>query len=153
MPRQRSTGTAAFELQAVRMVTDRKLAVAEVARRLDVGETLLRTWKRALEERGRDAFPRHGHPTPAADGLRRLRAENARLRAEPERKALIDTVPHPDREPHALRERGLQVEDAEEPGVGPGERVLLGLDRVPASRRLLGSGRSHRGSTLPCHRP
>ena len=82
MPRQRSTCAAEFKLQAVRMVTDQKLSVAEVARRLDVGENLLRTWKKAFEERGNDAFPGHGHPTPAADELRRLRAENTRLRAE-----------------------------------------------------------------------
>ncbi len=28
------------------------------------------------------AFPGHGNPTPADDELRRLRAENARLKAE-----------------------------------------------------------------------
>lgn len=82
MPRKRSTYTAEFKLQAVRMVTDQKLAVAEVARRLDVGENLLRTWKKAFEERGDAAFPGQGNPTPADDELRRLRAENARLRAE-----------------------------------------------------------------------
>lgn len=82
MPRKRSTYTAEFKLQAVRMVTDQKLAVAEAARRLDVGGNPLRTWKKAFEERGNDAFPGHGNPTPADDELRRLRAENVRLRAE-----------------------------------------------------------------------
>ena len=82
MPRKRSTYTAEFKLQAVRMVTDQRLSVADVARRLDVGENLLRTWRKAFLERGHDAFPGHGHPTPADDELRRLRAENARLRAE-----------------------------------------------------------------------
>ena len=82
MPRPRSTYRAEFKLQAVRMVTDQKLSVAEVARRLDVGENLLRTWKKAFEERGDAAFPGHGNPAPADDERRRLRAENARLRAE-----------------------------------------------------------------------
>jgi transposase len=82
MPRQRSTYTAEFKLQSVRMVTDQKLSVAEAARRLDVGENLLRTWRKAFLERGHDAFPGYGTPTPADDELRRLRAENARLRAE-----------------------------------------------------------------------
>jgi transposase len=82
MPRKRSTYTAEFKLAAVRMITDQKLAVAEVARRLDVGENLLRTWKKAFEECGNDAFPGHGNPSPADDELRRLRAENARLKAE-----------------------------------------------------------------------
>jgi len=82
MPRKRSTYTAEFKLQAVRMVTDQRLSTAEVARRLDVGENLLRTWKKAFLQRGSDAFPGHGTPTPADEELRRLRAENARLRAE-----------------------------------------------------------------------
>jgi transposase len=43
MPRPRSTSTAEFKLQALRMVTDQTLFVAEDARRLDVGEHLLRT--------------------------------------------------------------------------------------------------------------
>ena len=57
MPRKRSTYTAQFKLQAVKMITDQKLSVAEVARRLDVGENLLRAWKKAIEERGDAAFP------------------------------------------------------------------------------------------------
>jgi transposase len=82
MPRKRTTYTAEFKLQAVKMVTDQKLSVAEAARRLGIHENLLRTWKQAYLERGDDAFPGHGHPTPADDELRRLRAENGRLRAE-----------------------------------------------------------------------
>src|SRR3954464_12368149 len=82
MPRKRTTYTAEFKLQAVKLITDQKLSVAEVARRLDVGENLLRTWRTALEERGDAAFPGHGNPTPAEDELRRLRTENARLKAE-----------------------------------------------------------------------
>ena len=82
MPRKRSTYTAEFKLQAVRMITDQKLSVAEGARRLDIGENLLRTWRAAFVDRGADAFPGHGHLTPADDELRRLRAEVTRLRAE-----------------------------------------------------------------------
>src|SRR3954453_18568221 len=82
MPRKRTTYTAEFKLQAVKLITDQKLSVAEAARRLDVGENLLRTWRAAFEERGDAAFPGHGNPTPAEDELRRLRAENARLKAE-----------------------------------------------------------------------
>src|SRR5215510_8955864 len=82
MPRKRSTYTAEFKLAAVKMVTEQKLSVAEVARRLGVSQNLLHTWKKAFLERGSDAFPGHGNPSPADDELRRLRAENARLRAE-----------------------------------------------------------------------
>ena len=82
MPRTRSTYTAEFKLQAVKMITDQKLSVAEVARRLDVGENLLRDWRKAFLARGAAAFPGQGNPSPQDDELRRLRAENARLRAE-----------------------------------------------------------------------
>jgi transposase len=82
MPRKRTTYTVEYKLAAVKMITDQKLSVAEVARRLDVGENLLRAWKKAVEPGGDAAFPGHGNPTPADDELRRLRAENARLRAE-----------------------------------------------------------------------
>jgi transposase len=37
---------------------------------------------KAFEARGAAAFPGHGNPAPADDELRRLRAENARLKAE-----------------------------------------------------------------------
>src|SRR3954468_9063698 len=82
MPRPRSTYTAEFELAAVKMITERKLSVAEAARRLDVGENLLREWRPAVPARGEGASPGHGHPPPAEDELRRLRAEAARLKAE-----------------------------------------------------------------------
>ena len=80
MPRK--TYTREFKLQAVRMMTDQGLSVAEVGRRLGVTEGCLRTWKKAAEEHGPGAFPGHGHPTPAEDELRRLRAEVTRLKAE-----------------------------------------------------------------------
>ena len=82
MARTRKTYTAEFKLQAVKMILEQKLSVAEVARRLGVGENLLHTWKKAVLKDGADAFPGHGNPTPAEDELRRLRAEVTRLRAE-----------------------------------------------------------------------
>ena len=80
MPRK--TYTREFKLQALKMMTDQGLSVAEVARRLGVRDNLLRNWKKAAKELGQDAFPGQGHPSPADDELRRLRAEVHRLRAE-----------------------------------------------------------------------
>ena len=82
MPRKRSTYTAEFKLQAVRMMTDQGLSVAEVARRLGVGENCLRNWRQAAQQQGEAAFPGQGHLPAAEDELRRLRAEVHRLRAE-----------------------------------------------------------------------
>jgi transposase len=81
MPRK--TYTPEFKLQAVRMMTAQGFSVAEVARRLGVTESCLRTWRKAAEEHGESAFPGNGNPSPTADDeVRRLRAENARLKAE-----------------------------------------------------------------------
>lgn len=52
MPRPRSTYTAEFKLSAVKMITEQKLSVAEAARRLDVGENLLREWRKAFLAKG-----------------------------------------------------------------------------------------------------
>jgi transposase len=71
-----------FKLQAVQMVTDQKLAVAEVARRLGVGENLLHSWKKAILKKGVGAFPGSGRLTPVEEENRRLKAEVKRLEAE-----------------------------------------------------------------------
>ena len=78
----RKTYTREFKPQAARMLTDQGRSVAEVARRLGVGENCLRNWRAAARDQGQDAFPGHGQLSPAEDELRRLRAENQRLRAE-----------------------------------------------------------------------
>ena len=140
MPRPRSTYTAEFKLRAVRMVTEQKLSVAEVARRLDIGENLLRGWRKAFLAKGGDAFPGHGHPTPAEDELRRLRAENACCgpsgtcqkkppRTSPARRADVPVHRRPNRRAAShLDVRGVG---------GVGQRVL----------RLGRPGRRSRGAT------
>jgi len=78
----RKTYTREFKLQAVRMMQDQGLSVAEVARRLGVGENCLRNWRAAAQQHGEAAFPGQGNPTPAEDELRHLKAEVHRLKAE-----------------------------------------------------------------------
>lgn len=84
MAANRRTFTAAFKAEAVRRVTEGGKSLAEVARELDLGESLLRDWKRALATQGDQAFPGKGNLPPVEEELRRLRAENQRLRAERE---------------------------------------------------------------------
>jgi transposase len=78
----RKTYTREFKLQALRMMADQGLSVADVSRRLGVGENCVRNWKKAAARPGFDATPGHGTPGQAEDELRRLRAEVQRLRAE-----------------------------------------------------------------------
>lgn len=93
----RKTYTREFKLQAVRMITDQGLSVSEVARKLGVGANCLRNWRNALRDEGPDAFPGHGVASPADDELRRLRAENQRLKAERDllKKAAAYFASHP----------------------------------------------------------
>jgi transposase len=82
MARPRRTYTAEFKTEAVKLVTDQGYSVAEAARSLGISETLLRSWKQALEAKGAQAFPGQGKLSPFEEENRRLRAENKRLLAE-----------------------------------------------------------------------
>ena len=52
MARQRRSYTREFKVAAVKLVTEKGYSVAEAARSLDIGETLLRSWKQAFENQG-----------------------------------------------------------------------------------------------------
>ena len=82
MARQRRTFTSEYKVEAVKLVTEKGLSVAEAARSLDIGETLLRSWKLAFQAQGRQAFPGHGCLPAVEEELRRLRADNKRLLTE-----------------------------------------------------------------------
>ena len=82
MARKRRTYTPEFKAEAVKLITGQGYSVAEAARSLGLHETLLRSWKQALETQGDQAFPGQGKLPPFEEELRRLRAENQRLRAE-----------------------------------------------------------------------
>ena len=82
MAGKRKVYTPEFKLQAVQMIAEQKLSVAEVARRLGVTENRLHDWKRTVLQKGVDAFPGSGHLTPVEEELRRLRAEVKRLTME-----------------------------------------------------------------------
>jgi transposase len=84
MARQRRTFTREFKVEAVRRITEQGRSLAEVARDLDLSESLLRSWKQALAADGDQAFPGKGNLPAIDEELRRLRAENQRLRAERE---------------------------------------------------------------------
>src|SRR6185369_2733210 len=82
MARKRRIYTPEFKAEAVKLVTEQGYSVAEAARSLGIHQTLLRSWKQALQAQGEQAFPGHRKLPPFEEALRRLRAENQRLRAE-----------------------------------------------------------------------
>lgn len=80
--RKRRTFTAEFKQQAVAMIVEQGLSVAEVAADLEVNPNLLRKWKLQLETEGDAAIPGNGKLTPEQEELRRLREENRQLKME-----------------------------------------------------------------------
>lgn len=71
-----------FKLEAVRLVKDRGVSVAQAARDLEVHENVLRKWVRELAADPQNAFPGLGVMKPEPAELERLRRENAKLRME-----------------------------------------------------------------------
>jgi transposase len=71
-----------FKLEAIRLVRERGVAVAQAARDLDVHENVLRKWVRDFEADPRQAFPGQGKMKPEQLELERLRREVRKLKAE-----------------------------------------------------------------------
>ena len=84
MAKTRRTFTPEFKAEAVRRIADQGKSLSEVARELDLGESMLRSWKQALAAEGEQAFPGKGNPPALEEELRRLRAEVKRLTMERE---------------------------------------------------------------------
>ena len=82
MTRRRRTYTSEFKVEAVKLITEKGQSVAEAARSLGIGETLLRSWKIAFQGQGPQAFPGNGRLNPHEEEIRRLKAENKRLLME-----------------------------------------------------------------------
>ena len=71
-----------FKLEAIRLVTQRGVTVAQAARELDVHENMLRKWVRIYRQDAASAFPGQGVLPPEQAELARLRKEVAKLRME-----------------------------------------------------------------------
>src|SRR5256714_15414295 len=70
MARQRRNYTREFKVEAVKLVTQKGYSVAEAARSLGIGGTLLRSWEGPLEEGPGPGLPRPGNPPALEQGLR-----------------------------------------------------------------------------------
>jgi transposase len=71
-----------FKLEAVRLVKERGVAVAQAARDLGIHQNVLREWVRAFGKDPEHAFPGHGRLKPDQLEVERLRREVTRLKAE-----------------------------------------------------------------------
>ena len=71
-----------YKLEAVQLVTQRGVSVAQAARDLGLHINSLRKWVRDHLADPQHAFPGEGQQKPEAAELTRLRRENAKLRME-----------------------------------------------------------------------
>lgn len=71
-----------FKFEAVRLVKERGVSVAQAARDLEVHENVLRKWVREAVVDPQHAFPGQGVMKPEQAELERLKKENAKLRME-----------------------------------------------------------------------
>jgi transposase len=71
-----------FKLEAVKLIKERGVAVAQAARDLDVAESVLRRWVREEGADPQHSFPGHGQVKPEQQEITQLRREVARLKAE-----------------------------------------------------------------------
>ncbi len=83
MGERRRQYTREFKLEAVRLVDESGRSKAQIARELDIHESLLGRWRAQLKERpAAAAFPGNGKLSAAEEEIRRLRRENEQLRQE-----------------------------------------------------------------------
>ena len=71
-----------FKLEAVKLVRDRGVAIAQAARDLDVHVNVLRKWVKDEAGDPSHAFPGHGQMKPEQLEIARLRREVTKLKAE-----------------------------------------------------------------------
>jgi transposase len=71
-----------FKLEAVKLVRERGVTVAQAARDLDLHENLLRKWVKDFAADPQHAFPGQGQMKPEPLEIERLRREVHKLKAE-----------------------------------------------------------------------
>ena len=79
---QRRKFNREFKLEAVRLVKERGVSIAQASRDLDVHENVLRKWVKEFSSDPQQAFPGHGQMKPEQQEIDRLRKEVAKLKAE-----------------------------------------------------------------------
>ena len=81
MGRRRRSYSDEFKLEAVKLILGRGVSVAQAARDLGVGESLLHSWKKKYEA-DPGAFGGKSRLTGEQEEIRRLRKELARAKLE-----------------------------------------------------------------------
>src|ERR1051325_3897232 len=92
--------TREFKVEAVKLVRERGVSVAQAGRDLDVHENVLRKWVKEFGSDPVQAFPGHGQMKPERLEIERLRREVAKLKAE---RDILKRLPTSRRKRHEVR--------------------------------------------------
>jgi transposase len=79
---QRRQFSREYKIEAVKLVKERGVSVAQAARDLDVHENMLRKWVREFGADPAQSFTGNGQMKPEQLEIERLRREVAKLKAE-----------------------------------------------------------------------
>jgi transposase len=79
---ERRQFTREFKLEAVKLITERGVTVAQASRDLGVHGTVLRRWVKECTADPQQAFPGQGQMKPEQLEIARLRREVLKLKAE-----------------------------------------------------------------------
>jgi transposase len=79
---QRRKFSREFKIEAVRLVRERGVSVAQASRDIAVHENILRKWVKEFGADPKQAFPGYGQVKPEQLEIDRLRREVAKLKAE-----------------------------------------------------------------------
>lgn len=79
---ERRKYTREFKLEAVRLIEERGVTVAQAARDLGVHGTVLRNWVKAFADDPEHSFPGHGQMKPEQLEIAQLKREVTKLKAE-----------------------------------------------------------------------
>lgn len=82
MAKRKRTFSREFKLEAIRLVRDRGVSIAQASRDLDVHANLLGRWIQDLESDPGHAFPGQRKMKPEQLEIERLRREVQKLKAE-----------------------------------------------------------------------
>jgi transposase len=77
---QRRRYSPEYKQEAVQLVRQSDLPVAEIARNLGINENMLRRWSKQAAEPGKRAFPGHGNPRD--EEIARLQRELRQVKKE-----------------------------------------------------------------------
>ena len=93
---ERRKFTREFKLEAVKLVRERGVTVAQAARDVGVHGTVLRRWVQERAADAQQAFPGQGQMKPEQVEIERLRREVTKLKAERDilKKATVSSTDH-----------------------------------------------------------